>query len=482
MSNTPSTRGSATATATPARYESHFNDSDTVLWNIERDPSLRTTIVAVAVLDRAPDWERLRTRILETADTVPRLRQRVVEAPFGMGPPRWVHDDRFDLDYHLRRVVVPPPGDLDAVLDLAAPMAMAAFDKDRPLWEFTLVEGLQGGRAALIEKIHHAFTDGVGGVLLAKAFVDRQRRPRASRRATPAPAPDPHQAGVLDALSDLASTNARNGMKAAAKSARILPGLTSAALRDPVALSAAGAKAARSVGRLLRPAGAPLSPIMTDRGLARRLRAFDVSLTDALAAAHAAGGTLNDAFLAAVAGGLRRYHDIHGVPVERLRVTMPINLRATDDSLGNNRFTPVRFALPVTDDGPADRMRQLGELARKWRAEPALPISDVIAGVFNRLPPAATTAVFGAMLKGVDLVVTNVPGLPTPVYLAGAEVLRHYAFAPPSGAACAIALMSHGDEACIGVTVDAAAVPDPDVFTDCLREGFDEVLASAPGR
>jgi hypothetical protein len=205
-----------------------------------------------------------------------------------------------------------------------------------------------------------------------------------------------------------------------------------------------------------------------------------VSLDEALAAAHAAGGTLNDAFLAAVAGGLHRYHEVHGATAERLRVTMPINLRATDDTLGNNRFTPVRFALPIGVADPVERMHQLGELARKWRAEPALPVSNIIAGVLNRLPVAATTAVFGSMLKGVDLVVTNVPGLPTPVYLAGAEVLRHYAFAPPSGAACAIALMSHGDQACIGVNVDASAVPDPDVFTDCLRQGFHEVLAGAP--
>ena len=144
------------------RFETRFNDSDTVVWNIERDPSLRTTIVAISLLDRAPDWNRLRDRILATSRSVPRLRQKVVPGPLGWGRPRWEHDGDVDLDYHLRRVVVPPPGDLDAVLELAAPIAMAAFDKARPLWEFTLVEGLSGGRAALIEKLHHAFTDGVG--------------------------------------------------------------------------------------------------------------------------------------------------------------------------------------------------------------------------------------------------------------------------------------------------------------------------------
>jgi hypothetical protein len=195
-----------------------------------------------------------------------------------------------------------------------------------------------------------------------------------------------------------------------------------------------------------------------------------------MAAAHAAGGTLNDAFLAAVAGGMRRYHERNRSALDGLRVTMPVNLRADDDPIGNNRFTPVRFTLPITGDGPVDRMQQLGDLARRWRREPALPISDVIAGALNRLPVAATAALFGSMLKGVDLVATNVPGLTGRVYLAGAEVLRHYAFPPPSGAACGIALMSHADRACIGITVDTAAVPDPDVLTECLQEGFAEVL------
>jgi hypothetical protein len=160
---------------------------------------------------------------------------------------------------------------------------------------------------------------------------------------------------------------------------------------------------------------------------------------------------------------------------------MPVNLRADDDPIGNNRFTPVRFTLPVTGDGPVDRMHQLGLLARRWRREPALPISDIIAGGLNRLPVAATTALFGSMLKGVDLVATNVPGLTGRVYLAGAEVLRHYAFPPPSGAACGIALMSHADRACIGMTIDTAAVPDPDLLSECLQEGFAEVLSVGSG-
>jgi diacylglycerol O-acyltransferase len=458
------------------RYDTRLNPSDTVLWNIERDPTLRTTIVAIAVLDKVPDWHRLRDRIMDGARDVPRLRQRVMSPPFGIAPPRWEDDPHFDLDYHLRRVALPPPGDFAALLELAAPIAMAPFDRARPLWEFTLVEGLEGGRAALIEKMHHAFTDGVGGMQLARAFVDADRdgpRRGAQRRVPTAPAHPTRERGIPGR--DMVETLGAQ-LKGATTAALGTSRLALGAFRDPWGFAARTARGTRSVARLLSPATAPLSPLMQHRGLSRRLAAFDVDLADALAAGHAAGGTLNDAFLAAVAGGMMHYHERHGVNADALRVTMPVNRRRVGDPSGNNRFTPVRFTVPLTSEGPDARMRRLGELARRWRREPALPVSDVIAGVLNRLPVVTTTAVFGSMLKGVDFVATNVPGLTDRVYLAGAEVLRHYAFAPPSGAAVSIALTSHGDVGCIGITADPDAIPDTDVFSECLQLGFAEVL------
>ena len=456
-------------------FASHFNGSDALLWNIEKDPCLRTTIVAVSLLDRSPDWDRLVERVIDAVARLPRLRQRVVAVPALMGVPRWQDDDDFDITFHLRRVVAPAPADLRAVLDLAGPIAMAAFDKDRPLWEFTLVEGLTAGRAAFIQKVHHSFTDGVGAVRLAKLLLDPRRR-ATSRQGRPTavhvPAPSSVWAEATESLAD----DLRAAFVTPTRIARALPRLAAEAAIDPVAAMRSAMRSVRSAGRLLAPASAPLSPTMTGRGLSRRLETFDVPLADLLAAAHAAGSSLNDAFLAGVAGGMRLYHERHAAPVELLRVAMPVNLRRDEDDLGNNRFTPVRFELPVAAVDAADRMRQIGELARKWRREPALPFTDVIAGILDRLPVGATTALFGAMLKGVDFVATNVPGLPGRSFLAGAEVIREYAFAPPSGAAFSVALLSHGDTCCIGINVDRAAVPDIEVLVDCVVAGFAEVL------
>ncbi len=109
--------------------------------------------------------------------------------------------------------------------------------------------------------------------------------------------------------------------------------------------------------------------------------------------------------------------------------------------------------------------------------EPALQMTSTLAGILNRLPTAATTALFGGMLKCCDFVTTNVPGAPVPVYVAGARVDRFYAFAPPAGAAFNVALISHCDTCCIGLVIDTVAVPDPDVLVACLHDGFHEVLA-----
>ncbi|MGD9997570.1 MAG: wax ester/triacylglycerol synthase domain-containing protein [Ilumatobacteraceae bacterium] len=437
-------------------FSSRLNASDAVLWNIERDPALRTTIVAVSVLDRPPDWQRLRARVEAAADEVPRLRQRVEPALLHVGAPRWRDDPTFDLDYHLRRFECASPATLDEVLGQAAPIAMAAFDKTRPLWEFTLVEGLVGGRAALIQKLHHSVTDGVGAVRLAKCLLDDSRSGRGRRRTFDTDSrPVDHE---LDRLLRLAGSAAASWVR-------------------PVDAARSAVRTAVSAVKLVAPARAPMSPLMVGRGPGRRLFVLDLSLAALRDAAHAAGATLNDAFLAAVVEGLRRYHDGHGTSLDALRINMPVNLRGPDDPPGANRFVPVRMIVPVEHDGAPDRMRRIDELSRAWRDEPALPITDLISGALTMLNPAISTPIMAGMLKCVDLVATNVPGFERPVFLAGAEVLRQFAFAPPSGAGMSIALMSYVDRCCIGVNVDTAAVPDGRALVDCLQAGFDDVLS-----
>jgi hypothetical protein len=160
-------------------------------------------------------------------------------------------------------------------------------------------------------------------------------------------------------------------------------------------------------------------------------------------------------------------------------MVMPINLRAEGSALGGNHFTPARFIVPLTVTDPAERMRELGRLSQKVRDEPAVALTDALAMVLNQLPTAFTTTFFGAMLKGADFVTSNVPGSPFPLYVAGAELERLYAFGPLSGTAANVTLLSHCGTCCVGVNTDAVAVSDTGDFLKSLEAGFSEVLALA---
>jgi WS/DGAT/MGAT family acyltransferase len=462
------------AVADDLRFEHRMSDSDALMWTIEKDPLLRSTITVVAVLDRKPGRRRLRDVVERSTCLVPRLRQRVVSNPLSIAPPRWEVDPNFDLDYHLRWVRAPRRGRLRDVLDLAEPIAMQGFDRARPLWEFVVVEGLADGKAALILKLHHAITDGVGGVKIAMHMFDLERK--GSDRG---PAPEPPEVKVLGQRERIVDALRHEQRRQAGIATRVAGNARSAA--GAVAGDLAGSlrragETLGSVARMLQPATEPLSPLMRGRSLSVRFDTIVVSLDELRVAAKRVDGKLNDAFVASVIGGLRRYHEHHDAAADALRMTMPINVRTQETAdLAGNQFAPARFAVPLTIDDPVERMRAVRDLVGRQRAEPALALTQPLAALLYRLPASLSTGLFGSMLRGIDFVTSNVPGVPIPVFLAGARMEAQFPFGPMSGAATNITLLSYVDELQIGVNSDPAAIPDADVFHACLVEGFDEV-------
>jgi WS/DGAT/MGAT family acyltransferase len=464
------------------RFTHHMSDADALMWNIEKDPILRSTILAVAILDRVPDWDVLRRRMDRTTRIIPRFRQRVLSPPLRLGPPRWTVEPTFDLDFHLRRMRLTGSGTERALLDVLQPIATASFDRARPLWEFTLIEGLDGpdgDRAALAMKVHHSVTDGVGGMDLLAHMVDLARDAEEPSLDDAPAAPAPEHVTPFDLLGESLAHSRRRVTGIVTRLPGSMMRSALATVRDPVGNTKEFVRATRSVARALQPATSPMSPVMRERGLGRHLECFDVPLDELRRAAKAGEGSLNDAFVAAVIGGISRYHERHGATPAALRMTLPINLRAGDDDSGGNRFAPARFPVPVSISDPRERMQAVRSLVRHWRGEPALQMTSTLAGVLNRLPTSATTALFGGMLKCCDFVTSNVPGAPVPVFSGGAQVDRLYAFGPPSGAAFNITLISHCQTCCIGVVIDTSAVPDPELLVRDLRAGFDEILALA---
>lgn len=456
------------------RFDKRMSDMDALMWSVEKDPLLRSTIMAVAVLDQAPDRDRLMDKVERGTRLIPRLRQKAVSTPLVPAPPRWVTDPNFDLGYHLRFLRAGGDGSLRALLDVAQPIAMQGFDRARPLWEFFVVEGLADGKAAVIQKLHHSITDGVGAVKLALMLLDLEREPAPDT----SPLPDLEAAESPSALDLIVEGIEHERRRQLGIAQRSLEGLTGI-LRDPAGALGSLVSNVSSIGRALAPATTPLSPLMTGRSLSVRFDVVTVPLAEMKAAAKRAGGKLNDAFVAGVAGGLARYHERHGAPAEALRMSMPINIRDEGEMVAGNQFAPARFPVPLTVKDPVERMQAVRSLVTEQLAEPALGLVEPVAGILNRLPTSAVTQLFGGALKGVDFVTSNVPGAPFTVYLAGGKVESNFAFGPLAGAAVNLTLVSSADDLFIGVNTDPAAIPDPDVFLECLNEGFDEVTKLA---
>jgi diacylglycerol O-acyltransferase / wax synthase len=449
---------------------------DAVMWGIEQDPILRSPIVAMVVLDQQPDPDVLIDRVTRMSLAVPRLRQRVIGNPVSLVPPRWEVDPNFDMRFHIKRFHVPADGTVRPVLRIAEQMAEQDFDKDRPLWEVAIVEGFDGPRSAVIMKMHHSITDGVGGIAMAASLFDLTRDPASDLGPMPA-APSGEVLGVSERLTHGVSYATKAVIRRGKTLAAGAVGLSTHAVSDPLGTATAGGEFAQSMGRLLAPASVPLSPLMTGRSLSAQLYVIRVPFGALKASAKKSGSTLNDAYMAAVAGGVATYHEAHNAPADRVRVNMPVNLRSADDSSGGNRWVPARFPLPIDSGDPAARMQKLSPVLLQARTEPALAISDTIMRLLSALPQAVTTSISAGMMKGCDLAVTNVPGPPIALYAAGAEVQAVVPFAPKGGAAVNVALMTYNGTGFVGVNIDTRAIPDPDVFVEHLRAGFDAVLA-----
>jgi WS/DGAT/MGAT family acyltransferase len=450
----------------------YMRASDAFAWHMERDPALRSTITAIMWLDRAPDWDMLAVRIDRITRFMPSLRQRVIEPPLRLATPRWAYDPHFDLTWHLRRVSAPAPCTREAVMALVRRSAMGAFDRDRPLWELTLVEGIEGGEAGLIVKIHHSLSDGVGGMQLLALMCDPQRDPPPEQGDMP-PAPPGERLGRRDLVTGAAGLITRRTARLARRGARAIVPAVARSVRDPVGELRDAAAMARSVCRTAGPILDTMSPLMRERSMNRHLSTMEVSLDDLKRAAKPVSGTVNDAYLTAVTGGLRRYHERHRADVESLRIVMPISLRSEDDISWGNKITLQRLTIPVGERDPVTRMRLVHRATEAARQEPSLPVTDAIAGVLTMLP----VSYVGGVLKHIDLVASNIPGAPIPIYIAGSKITGFFAFAPTIGASLNMALVSYVGMCYIGVNIDTAAIPDPEVLLSCLRESFAEIAA-----
>lgn len=472
-------------TAGAVRYDDWMSPSDAVMWRIERDPILRTTITVVWSLDRRPDDDRFRESLRTTIAGVPRLRQRVQADPLDLAPPRWVDADT-NLDDHLHTHVVDGPLGDDRIFELAGPIHSAPFDRDLPLWAMHLIESRDDERAMVVMKIHHTIADGIGLMKIAASMLDLERQ---GPDGAGSPAGDD---GAAERDEEADGDHATVGHPLAGAAARrasadvelmgraggaLLRNFSRLAIR-PFSETQKSVDMARSIVHFLRPVSTPMSALTAPRSLDFALTFVERDFAAVRAAATAVGCSINDVFLAALVGGAQRYHDRHGVAMpDELRLSMPISVRPADDDTAGNQFLPARFLVPSGERDPRERIGQLRAVVAKERAEPSLPVFGEITEVVSRIGAQAATALLAGMMKACDITASNVPGVDVPLYWAGARIERIVACGPCAGSAVNVTLLSYDGRATLGLTTDRAAIPDEREFAACLEESLDEILA-----
>ncbi|HEX2211909.1 MAG TPA: wax ester/triacylglycerol synthase family O-acyltransferase, partial [Mycobacterium sp.] len=401
-----------------------------------------------------------------------RLRQKVVTPTLPTVAPRWVIDPDFNLDFHLRRIRVPEPGTFRQVLDFAEVAAQSPLDISRPLWTATLVEGLADDRAALVVHLSHAVTDGVGGVEMFANLYDLEREPP-PQEFTPLPIPQDLSPNDLmrQGINRLPGTVAgrmRNALFGVAH-------VATEVVRDPISRLGSVVEYAMSGARVMGPV-ADSSPVLRRRSLSSRSESIDIEFGVLHRAAKAAGGSINDAYLAGLCGALRLYHEAMGVPIDALPMAVPVNLRSDADPAGGNRFAGVNLAAPIGLTDPEIRIRNIRSQMTTKREERAIDMVGAIAPLVGLLPDTVLESMAGSIVNS-DVQASNVPVYAGDTFIAGAKVLRQYGLGPLPGVAMMVVLISRSGYCTVTTRYDRAAITDQELWARCLLSGFDEVLA-----
>ena len=444
-------------------------------------PGVPIHVGAVATFEAAPlldgdgrlRLDELRARIEARIGDLPRLRRRLVPVPLGLDRPRWVDDPDFDIARHVGELRAPPPGDDAALRGLAARLQSEVLPRDRPLWDLRFVTGLTGDRVGLVERVHHALVDGVSGVDVATLLLDLE--PEAPARPAPppwAPAPLPSGAELLaESVGDRLSDPAR------------LVNTLVQLVRSPADAARAAWTVAAGIGTLIQDGLlAPRTALGAQPTGARRLAWVRTRLDDVRAVGSAAGTSVNDVVLSAVAGGLRSLllERGEGLPSDLvLKVLVPVSLR-TDGERGalGNRVGAIDAPLPVGIGDPQARLAKVADTMRRLKARPESDATGLVLDAANLLPVGAARAVARAVehQRLVNLVVTNVPGPPFPLYAAGARMLEAFPVVPlGANLSVGVAVLSYDGALTLTLTADERGCPDVDTFATGIERSLGQL-------
>ncbi|MEZ5144172.1 MAG: wax ester/triacylglycerol synthase family O-acyltransferase [Acidimicrobiales bacterium] len=457
-------------------------------------PTQHMHVTLTAVLDpaRVPggySFEHFKRHIAGRLHLVPPLTRRLVTVPLRLHHPLWATDPDFDVDQHVLRAAAPAPGGPRELSEVVAQIASLPLDRSRPLWEMWLIEGLADGQVGFVAKLHHATLDGVGGVEHMVSFFDLAAEPDEGPEAADEPdattvdadLPAPEQIPTDLELVAFAAGSRLRGLVDVVPLLRRTAGSVLAVRRhrsEPD--SVAGAT----------PLTGPTTSINGSIAGRRKVAVARVSLDDVKTVKAAVGGTVNDVVLAVCAGALRSHLLAHGDPVDQpLVAACPVNVRGEGDvgtGAGNRlsaMFTPLHTELA----DPLDRLRATTETAGAAKQEHALFDPATLTSIAEVVDPNLFTWVFDWYTSSgladrhrpaINLMVSNVPGPPFPLYLAGAELVRAFPMGPIiEGVGLNITVMSYRDAVDVGFMAAANLVPDVWDLADQVAPALDALLA-----
>ena len=432
------------------RMGRRMGDAEAMLWAAERDPVLRSAFLNLTICDQPLDIVRFRRRMALIVDSFPRLRQRAATSL--VGPPWWEDDRDFDLDHHVRHVALAAPGSDRQLLELAADLLDDAFDPTRPLWRFLVVEGLSGGRGALLAKLHHTAIDGAGGIRMAGMFVDHAADE--DHPALPAAASD--ETGPTDHLAVVAEVLGRqiDALDAAAQ-------LIRHSWRDPFA-------AARAVAGLVQIEGSR-SQLWRRRGARRQLEVLSFDLARVELAAKRLGGSVDDLFVSALCDAAGAYHRARCVEVGDLRVAVPSGARprrAADACL------PARVLLPCGEQDAEARFSVVHDRLEQARQAAAPGLVDTTTGVLSVVPPPIVARLARHQTSTIDFAASSLRGAPVEQWIAGARIRHSHPMGPTGGTAFLATVLSRGGTLDLGLCCDRTAVLDPAELRGRIASGF----------
>jgi WS/DGAT/MGAT family acyltransferase len=446
-------------------------------------PTMHMHVAMTAIFDPSTmpggySFEAIKEFIASRLHLVPPFRRRVVEVPFRLSHPIWVEDPNFDLDYHIRRVGAPAPGGHRELAELAGQITSTPLDRSRPLWELYVVEGLADGNIGVITKMHHCAVDGVSGAELMVNLFDLEP---GGRELDP---PEPREPEPVPSDFELVSHALASRLR---RQAGLLP-LVGTTLRTVGTLVSRHRDPDAIVGAV--PLTAPHTPWNRSITPHRRMSFTRVSLDDVKKIKNAAGCTVNDVVLALMGGTLRRYLEDHGgVPPEPLIAVCPVSVRSdTETGQMNNKVSAMFTSLATDVDDPLERIRAISRVTKGAKEDHNVIGASLLQDWAEHAAP--TTFALAARLYSSlhlsdrhrpihNVVISNVPGPPFPLYYAGAQLEYTLPMGPVmEGAGLNITVLSYMDSVDIGFMACRELVPDVWDLTDHVQSAMAELLSA----